>query len=137
MKPARPMLDTHAWVWWLDGDARLTPSLRRALDDLPAERRPIVSDISLWEVAMLVSRGRLKLDRSLESWLQHATNPMTVTVWPITASIAAEVAGLPESFQRDPADRLIVATSRNRAAPLLTYDQSIIDSGLVRLWGSN
>ena len=129
---AAPVLDTHIWVWWLDGDPRLAATLRTELDDLPSERRPIISDISLWEVAMLVSRGRLHLDRSLESWMLSATK--TVKVWPITASIAAEVAALPESFQRDPADRLIVATSRNRVAPLLTHDQRIIDSGLVKLW---
>lgn len=135
MKSA-PVLDTHVWVWWLDGDARLEPTVRKQLEDLPSEQRPIISDISLWEVAMLVGRGRLQLDRSLESWLQSASNPATVKVWPITASIAAEVAGLPESFHRDPADRLIVATSRNRGAGLLTYDKRIIDSGLVRLWQS-
>jgi PIN domain nuclease of toxin-antitoxin system len=81
---------------------------------------------------MLVNRGRLHFDRSLESWLLSATK--AVKVWPITASIASEVATLPESFQRDPADRLIVATSRNRAAPLLTRDERIISSGLVKLW---
>jgi PIN domain nuclease of toxin-antitoxin system len=129
-----PVLDTHAWVWWIHGDARLDSRTRVQLDDLPAERRPIISEISLWEVAMLVSLGRLRLDRSLDSWLPLAAHPKTVKVWPITAPIAAEVARFPESFHRDPADRLIVATSNNRGWPLLTYDRRIIDSGLVKLW---
>jgi PIN domain nuclease of toxin-antitoxin system len=129
-----PVLDTHIWIWWLHGDPRLSSPVRAALDGLPTDRRPIVSDISLWEVAMLVALGRLQFGRSLESWLQLATNPRTVKVWPITASIAAEVAKLPDTFPRDPADRLIVATSRNRGAPLLTHDQRVIDSGLVSLW---
>jgi PIN domain nuclease of toxin-antitoxin system len=127
-----PMLDTHIWIWWLHGDHRLPESVRSELDALPAEHRPMISDISLWEVAMLVARGRLELDRSLESWLQLATR--AVKVWPITTSIAAAVAALPESFQRDPADRIIVATSANRGAPLITLDRRIIESGLVRLW---
>jgi PIN domain nuclease of toxin-antitoxin system len=116
------------------GDARLGPALAAELDDLPDNNRPLISGISLWEVAMLVNSGRLDLKPSLESWLALATDRKTVTVWPITRHIAARVATMPPSFPRDPADRLIVATSIDRAVPLLTYDQQIIESGLVKVW---
>jgi hypothetical protein len=59
-----------------------------------------------------------------------------VRVCPITASIAAEVARLPEPFHKDPADRLIVATSRVLGAPLVTLDDRILKSGLVSLWAT-
>lgn len=127
-----PVLDTHVWVWWVDGDVRLDQQVRRDLDALSADSKPIISDISLWEVAMLVGLGRMQLDRSLESWLPRAA--AAVKSWPITPSIAAEVARLPSTFHRDPADRLIVGTSRTGGWPLVTYDRRIIDSGLVRLW---
>ena len=128
------LLDTHVWVWWMLGDGRLSASVAATLDDLPEKKRPVISGISLWEVAMLVNLGRLQLKPTLESWLALATDPKTVTVWPITRHIAATVATMPPSFPGDPADRLIVATSIQRGLPLLTYDQRIIDSGLAKLW---
>lgn len=68
-----PLLDTHAWVWWIDQDARLGGRTIDALDGLAREERPFLSDISLWEVAMLVERGRLELDIPVGEWLEAAT----------------------------------------------------------------
>ena len=129
-----PLLDTHAWIWWLHGDARLGKQAFKKLDQLPGDSRPAISDISLWEVATLVSRGRLELESTLDAWLAVAAHPNTVRVLPITAGIAAEVARLPDTFQRDPADRLIVSTSRVHGLSVLTRDAAIAKSGLVRLW---
>ena len=130
----RPLLDTHAWVWWICGDARLTPRERDALDNLPAHERPVLAEISLWEVAMLVERGRLELDMDLENWLALAAAPATVELVRITPAIAAEVARLPDRFHRDPADRLIVATARMRKLSVLTRDRKITGARLVPLW---
>jgi len=129
-----PLLDTHAWIWWLHGNARLGPSALKRLALFPRDLRPAISAISLWEVALLVSLGRLTLDTPLEAWLAIAADPGTVRVIPITPHIAAEVARLPDTFHRDPADRLIVATSRVHGLPVLTKDAAIAKSGLVRLW---
>jgi PIN domain nuclease of toxin-antitoxin system len=130
-----PILDTHAWVWWLHGEtARLGRRTVDALDTLPAGSRPYVCDISLWEVATLVELGRLDLGEPLESWLGTATNAQAVQIAPISARVAAEVARLPSRFRRDPADRLIVATARVLDRPLLTKDDAIRRSGLTRLW---
>ena len=133
---ASPVLDTHAWVWWMLGDRRLGRPMLDALDALPSHARPYVADISLWEVAMLVARGRLALDVPLEEWLDAAAHPRSVRVVPITPAIAAGVADLPAEFQRDPADRLIVATCRALDAPLLTRDDRIARSRLVKKWRS-
>ena len=129
-----PLLDTHVWVWWVEGDPRLRPQISQLLDALPETQRPIISGISLWEVAMLTSLSRLKLNRALDEWFRLAANAKTVQIWPITVAIAAEVAELPDTFHRDPADRIIVATSRSRNWPLLTMDRRIIDSGLAEMW---
>ena len=129
-----PLLDTHAWIWWVDQDPRLGAHVVSALDALPDDRRPLVADISLWEVAMLVERGRLALDVPLREWLDAAAHPRSVRVIPVSPQIAAEVASLPETFHRDPADRLIVATSRALGVPVLTHDAGIARSGLVRRW---
>jgi PIN domain nuclease of toxin-antitoxin system len=129
-----PLLDTHAWIWWIQADDRLARRTVSELDDLPADARPFLSDISLWEVAMLVSLGRIDFDEPFDTWLDAAADPRTVRVLPITPAIAAEVARLPSTFQRDPADRLIVATCRALGHPLLTRDRAITRARLVRLW---
>jgi len=129
-----PVLDTHAWVGWMLGATDLTPAERAALDGLPADRRPYLSAISLWEVAMLVELKRLSLDVPLADWLATAAHPRTVRVMPISPAIAAGTALLPRTFHRDPADRLIVATCRELEAPLLTHDRLIMRSRLVAPW---
>ncbi|HEY7056561.1 MAG TPA: type II toxin-antitoxin system VapC family toxin [Vicinamibacterales bacterium] len=129
-----PLLDTHAWVWWVEQDARLGAKAIAVLDSLPRDRRPFLCDISLWEVATLVERGRLALDVPLEEWLDAAAHLRSVRLLPVSPRIAAEVARLPETFHRDPADRLIVATSRVHRMPVLTHDDRILTSRLVSAW---
>ena len=129
-----PLLDTHAWIWWVHGDERLGRDALRSLDDLSPEDRPAISDISLWEVATLVARGRLHLDVTLARWLEFAASPRTVRVLPISPSVAIELSRLGDMIHRDPADRLIIAVSRAHGLPVLTRDEAIIKSGLVKLW---
>ncbi len=116
------------------GSSDLTPDEHAALDRLPADRRPYLSAISLWEVAMLVELKRLSLDVPLADWLAAAAHPRTVRLIPISPAIAAGTALLPLSFHRDPADRLIVATCRELDAPLATRDRLIMRSRLVERW---
>lgn len=129
-----PLLDTHAWIWWVDQDPRLGASTIELLDRLPRDQRPYLCDISLWEVAMLVERGRLELDLPLREWLEAAAHPRSVRIVSITPRIADAVASLPDSFHRDPADRLIVATSRALRIPVLSHDRLITRSRLVTKW---
>ncbi|MEO8615043.1 MAG: type II toxin-antitoxin system VapC family toxin [Luteolibacter sp.] len=129
-----PLLDTHIWIWWMLGDPGLSRAERDALDALPHDARPVISDISLWEFATLVDRGRIEIAGSVKDWLRIAASPATVRVQSITTDIAAEMNRLPTSFHRDPADRLIVATARFLKIPLATKDRKIRSSRLVSLW---
>lgn len=131
---AAPVLDTHVWIWWMLGDPGLSRAERDALDALPSDCRPLISSISLWELATLVDLDRLQLNQPLEDWLEIATSPATVKVQSITTEIVAEMNRLPASFHRDPADRLIVATARALKLPLATKDRKIRSSRLVPLW---
>ncbi len=133
MKTA-PLLDTHIWIWWLLGDPALSRTQREALDALPPHDRPVISDISLWEFATLVDLGRIEIDGPVEDWLKIAASPATVRVQPITPGIVSEMNRLSENFHRDPADRLIVATSRFLNLPLASHDRKIRSSRLVSLW---
>jgi PIN domain nuclease of toxin-antitoxin system len=128
------LLDTHAWIWWVGQDRRLGTRARAALDRLAPDNRPCLSDISLWEVATLVERGRMRLTIPLAEWLRFAAHPRTVRIVGITPEIAAEIAVLPKWFHRDPADRVLVATCRVLQLPLLTRDRLILRSRLVRRW---
>ena len=131
-----PLLDTHVWVWWMLGDSRLSARERKALDDLPSGGRPALCDISLWEVALLVQLGRLRLDDALEDWLRIAASPATVELLPITPGVVAEMNRLPATFHQDPADRLIVGTARAAGLPLATHDSRIRRSRLAPLWSA-
>jgi PIN domain nuclease of toxin-antitoxin system len=129
-----PLLDTHVWIWWMLGDPGLSAAERHALDSLPPDDRPILCDISLWEFATLVDLGRLAIDVPIENWLAIAASPASVRIQPVTPAIVSEMNRLPSSFHRDPADRLIVATSRYLKTPLATSDRKIRKSRLVSLW---
>lgn len=129
-----PLLDTHTWIWWVDGNQRLGPRALKRLDGLPNDQRPRLSAISLWEVAMLASLNRFECRPSFDAWIARAAAPTTVEILPITPEIAMEVARLPESFRRDPADRVIVATARVHQLAVATADRVIDDSKLVRMW---
>lgn len=129
-----PLLDTHAWVWWVQGDRRLGAREAAALDRLPPGNRPAISCISLWEVATLVSLKRIEMDTSFTAWLERAASPRTVRILPLTAAVAAEVAALPDTFHRDPADRVIVASCRLWGLPLLSRDRRITSSRLTKRW---
>jgi len=81
---------------------------------------------------MLVYRGRIAFATPLTQWLRAASAPTVVELLPLTADIAAETAALPDSFHRDPADRIIVATSRILGLPVATDDGPILRSRLVK-----
>ena len=125
------LLDTHVLVWWLDDRRRLSAAQRDVVASADAGSPLLVSDISLWEVATLHSLGRIRLTIPLREWLEKAAAPPLVRRQGISPAIAETVAALPDSFHRDPADRILVATARVLGATLLTQDRRIIDAGLV------
>ena len=127
----RALLDTHVLIWWLTDPDRLTLAQRQVVHAATGDSPLLVSDISLWEVATLFHLRRIRLTLPLREWLEKAVAPPLVRRLAISPAIAAELAALPDSFQRDPADRILVATARVLGATLLTQDRRIIASGLV------
>lgn len=127
----KALLDTHILLWWFNATSRLSERQKSVLGSVVEEEPLWVSDITLWEIATLSSLGRIKLHLPLREWLEQASAPPLVQRMSITPAVAAEVAALPDSFHRDPADRIIVASARVLGATLLTQDDRIIQSGLV------
>jgi PIN domain nuclease of toxin-antitoxin system len=123
------LLDTHVWVWLLNGDPRVGRKARTAIERSLSAEAVLLSAISPWEVAMLVGKGRLTLDRDVGEWVQMATTLPGVRLEPIAPDIAVASTRLPGNLHADPADRLIVATARHLGAVLLTNDGLLLDYG--------
>ena len=119
------VLDTHVWIWWVDGSTRLSETQRRAIGR--AEHAGVgVSAISCWEVAKLVERGRLTLDRPADAWLSSALSYPGIRLLDLSPDIAVASTQLPGTFHRDPADQIIVATARVHGCRLVTSDRKIL-----------
>ncbi len=125
------ILDTHVWVWWVDGGTQLPPDYL-ALIQTEATNGLGVCAISCWEVAKLVELGRLQLGIAVDQWLSLALQS-PVQLLPLTPEVAVGSTRLPGSFHRDPADQMIVATARHYDSPLVTLDRLIRAYPHVRL----
>jgi PIN domain nuclease of toxin-antitoxin system len=124
----RPLLlDTHIWIWFMLADAELAASGRAAINRAAASGQLRIAAISVWEAALLASRDRVALGRPLAQWIGEAVSAPGLSIEPLLPQIAVEACCLPEPFQRDPADRLIVATARVTGAALMTRDRQILD----------
>ena len=130
------LLDTHALVWWVSGSNRLSVSARTAIENERNTKGSIlVSAISAWEIAMLVDKGRLALDRDVADWLDQADLIEGLEFVALDRHIGIDSIRLPGDFHKDPADRIIIATARSFACPVVTADQRIIDYPHVKtLW---
>jgi PIN domain nuclease of toxin-antitoxin system len=120
------VLDTHIWIWWVDGNTRLSQEQRQHLETNQADGLG-VSVISCWEVAKLVEVGRLGLAHPVKNWITQALMYPGVRLLPLTPEIAVESTQLPGQFHRDPADQIIVATARTWDCPLVTSDSRVLD----------
>jgi PIN domain nuclease of toxin-antitoxin system len=117
------VLDTHAWLWWIAEPSKLSRAARRAIDD--AETIGVCA-ISAWEVATLVRRRRISLDRDVATWVRQALASARVTPQPLTHEVAVAGGMLDgDAFPGDPADRFIYATARAHRVPLVTRDERI------------
>jgi len=119
------LLDTHIWVWWVDGSPQLAAVQRDHIEANESSGLG-VSVISCWEVAKLVELNRLELRCPVAEWIAQALAYPGVRLLYLTPRIAVESTKLPGTFHRDPADQIIVATARIRGCPLLTADARIL-----------
>ena len=120
------LLDTHALVWWVSDPTRIPGKARRLLDAAVKSADPIcVSSISVWEVAMLVARGRLQLAMDADTWIATVEALGFLRFVPVDNRIGARVVHLDAFASRDPADRMIVATAVGMGATLVTADKQM------------
>ncbi len=125
--PELLLLDTHVWLWLVAGSPELSTQARHTIDAAATAGALRIAAISLWEIVLLATRGRIVLSKSIGSWLEEALAGPGPAIDPLTPQIATESYALPDVFHRDPADRLIVATARVANATLMTRDRRILD----------
>lgn len=114
------VVDTHAWLWWVNGEAALSTPARRAIEHADMVG---VATISAMEVAALVRRGKITLDATAGSWVAQALGRDHVVELALTADVAVAAGSLGDDFVGDPADRIIYSTSIVTGSKLVTRDR--------------
>lgn len=114
------VLDTHAWVWFVDAPRRLPKAARQVIERAD---RIGVPTMSVFEFVQLVERRRITLDVPVRTWVREALARDRVESLPLTAEVALDAAQL--RFEGNPADRIIYATARAAGAQLVTRDERL------------
>lgn len=126
------ILDTHIWVWYVQGDERFREEQRELV--LSQESNEIgICSISFWEVAKAVELHRLYFSMPIYVWLETELNYPGISLLPLTARIAVESTQLPGIFHKDPFDQLMVATARIYDVLLVTADAPILNYRQIKL----
>lgn len=123
------VLDTHTVLWLAEWPELLSPEAKAAIALARQQDGVAIADKTLWELAMLISRGRVNLRTSLLDFLQEVER--NCTVLPVTSAIAERAVQFSDRYPNDPADRLIGATAVVHGFVLVTKDKDIRTSGEV------
>ena len=131
MNTRRLLVDTHVWLWLVFGTPeKLKSDTRNALQHASASNPLLVSIISVWEIALLESKKRLRLPMSVNEWVERALDRPDIRLLGLEhAGTVIDSCRLPGDFHADPADRLLVASARRENAVLVTQDRKILDYG--------
>lgn len=127
----RLLIDSHALIWAVDDPNRLTAISSSALQN--PRNQLIVSAATIWEVAIKVGTGKLKLSEPYRPWITKAIFDLGATILPITIDYADFQAGLP-FHHRDPFDRLLIAQSIVESIPVVSGDALFDAYGITRIW---
>ena len=118
------LMDTHVWIWLsLEKNKSLSAKSKRAIS---SSDHKWISAISCWELAKLVEKNRIGFSIPALAWIRRSLNEFSIRVADLSPEIAVESTAL-RGFHRDPADQIIVATSRILGMPLVTADEQILE----------
>ena len=122
------VLDTHAWIWTVAGDAgRFGRRTRGVIARAAAADAIRISAATLFEIVALHVSGRLRLSRPPDQWLREALDLPGTRLAPLTGAMAIDAGYIPRTALTDPLDRLLVATARQLGATFVTADTRIIE----------
>lgn len=119
------VLDTHVLIWWVSDAKKLSKKAQKTIEAQKSENAILVSSMSVWEIYSLVKNGRLQLTMDTDSWLEKIEHLPFIQFVPIDNKIAAKSVLLPGELHNDLADRIIIATAREKGATLVTADERL------------
>lgn len=119
------ILDTCAWIWYATKPDQLSRPAAEAIQLEKSRSGIFVCVISVWEVAKLVEKGKLRFSIPCGDWIDQAMRLEGITLQPLTPEICIASTQLPGAFHGDPADQIIVATARSLSLPVITSDRGI------------
>jgi PIN domain nuclease of toxin-antitoxin system len=124
------VLDTHIWIWLINGELEhISEKCMKAVEMAGTKGNLGVSAISVWEVGMLESKGRIHFQQICIDWVRDALSAPGLRLLPLTPEIAIESSRLPGGIHGDPADRILAATCRILGATLATKDRQLLSYG--------
>jgi PIN domain nuclease of toxin-antitoxin system len=119
------VIDTHVWIWWNMHPQKLSAKVRSLLSTPSRYEELLLSAISPWEFSKLLEKERIGISCNPEEWIAEALDMPKLRLVPLTPAIAYRSTSLPQPFNDDPADQIIVATAREENATILTKDKTI------------
>jgi PIN domain nuclease of toxin-antitoxin system len=120
------IIDTHIWLWLLHDLSQLSNAAREQIEIEEPENGILVSAISVWEIAVKSSLGKLALPLSIDDWYTLAKSHSGTVIEALNPEDAIASTQLPGDFHKDPVDRIIVAMARRYDVPLITCDNNIL-----------
>ena len=121
------LLDTHVWIWLMNADKRLDQKkYLKLIEQYSSADAVRISAISVWELGMLVAKGRLTLSRGIYQWVQESLNGRGISLEQLSVDILLESTLLGDGRHGDPADRMILSTAKNINAMIMTADDKMI-----------
>ncbi len=127
----RLLLDTHAFLWFIEGNLNLSDRARQLIEDENNQR--FLSIASLWEISIKVSIGKLELGIPFTEFFQQQVYGNAIELLEIQAEHLDTLAKLP-FYHKDPFDRLIIAQSLVENIPLVTKDGAFTNYPVMLLW---
>lgn len=122
------LIDTHVWIWYLDGVTdRLPPAAIDFLRRCGEQSGLRICDISVWEIGNKVAKGKLALSPSVSAWIERAVRSPGFAFLPLERSVLLASTQLPGTVHGDPADRMLIAAAALAGIPLVTADRLIVE----------
>jgi PIN domain nuclease of toxin-antitoxin system len=124
------LLDTHIWLWTQTNNTHyLEDGFDQEVNRWQRQRRVFISDASVWELGIAVSKGRVSLGMSLDRWVEIATAEDGFQMLALNTRILIESTRLPGDLHRDPGDRMLIATAHEHDLTIVTRDEKILKYG--------
>jgi PIN domain nuclease of toxin-antitoxin system len=132
IKQHKILLDTHVLIWLVNGDSAISQMFRKEVDLVSQKSSILISPITIWEIGMLVEKGRIELEMDCHEWVERILALPGIQLAPLSPRIAIQSTRLPGNLHADPADRILIATAHIEDAVLITADKKILAYGQDR-----